>query len=345
MLTKKECIEHILAGHRRKPGERGKAFAPANIALCKYWGKRNEELNLPVTSSLSISLGRLGTQTTVTCIDASSDAIVLNGNSISSSDLFAQRLVAFLDLFRLSSNQRFYIDTTNTIPTAAGLASSASGFAALVLALDHLMNWDLDQRTLSILARIGSGSASRSMYNGFAQWHRGSRNDGLDSVAEPLDTSWPALRIATVLVSESAKPIDSRSAMRRTCKTSRLYESWPSKVAEDLVKIHEAIHHQDFNQLGQTAESNALSMHATMIASSPPILYWLPESVERLHQVWALRAEGLPLYFTMDAGPNLKLLFEAQNEDAVRAAFPCCEVIAPFSSTNYPTTEFQTSGG
>jgi len=333
-LTKQECIEQILGGHRRTPNERGEAFASANIALCKYWGKRNEELNLPVTSSLSISLGPLGTQTTLSQIDASSDEIMLNGKSIPSSDVFAKRLTAFLDVFRRSSHQRFYIDTTNTIPTAAGLASSASGFAALVLALDRLMNWGLDQRHLSILARIGSGSASRSIYNGFVQWDRGSRNDGMDSVAERLDATWPTLRIATVFVSVTAKSIDSRSAMRRTCKTSRLYESWPSKVAEDLVKINEAIRNQDFNQLGQTSESNALSMHATMISTSPPILYWLPKSVEHMHQVWALRAEGLPLFFTMDAGPNLKLLFEAQNEDAVRAAFPSSNVIAPFLSTS-----------
>ena len=333
MLTKQECIDQVLTGRGRRLNRSGEAFAPANIALCKYWGKRDDALNLPVTSSLSISLDRRGDHTVLSAIDSPSDEILLNGEPVRPERDFAVRVTAFLDGFRRTPSQRFRVDTTNTVPTAAGLASSASGFAALVLALDKLMDWGLDRTALSVLARLGSGSACRSVHDGFVVWHRGDREDGMDSFAEPLGPSWPSLRIGIVSVSVAAKPISSRSAMDRTRKSSRLYESWPRKVADDLDRILIAIRNHDFNQLGTTAESNALSMHATMIATWPPVVYWLPQSLERMRRVWALRDQGLPLYFTMDAGPNLKLLFEATHEDAVRAAFPDCDVIAPFFSS------------
>lgn len=330
-MTKAECVAEVLRGCGHTPRLEAEACAPANIALCKYWGKRDEELNLPETSSLSVSLGRLGTRTRLTRIAAPADEIRLDGHTVDPATEFAVRLAAFLDLFRDPPGQRLRVETANTVPTAAGLASSASGFAALVLALDALNGWGLQRRALSILARLGSGSACRSVYDGFVEWHRGHRDDGMDSHAEPLGFAWPALRLATVTVSDAAKPIGSRAAMRRTRESARLYEAWPLKVADDLVEIRAAIRDQDFPLLGRTAESNALSMHATMLAAWPPVAYWLPESLAGMRRVWDLRADGLAVYFTMDAGPNLKLLFQAPDRAAVEAAFPGCEVVAPFT--------------
>ncbi len=307
------------------------AFAPANIALCKYWGKRNEELNLPITPSLSISLGKLGTSTSVCLSTRPADEVTLNHKDVPASSNFAKALSRFLDLVRPSPTVFFRVDTQNTIPTAAGMASSASGFAALVLALNELFGWGLSARHLSILARLGSGSACRSILKGFVEWNAGADEDGMDSYAEQIDGAWPELRLGVVKVSDAEKEISSRQAMKSTRLTSSLYESWPIKVSHDLALIKEAIETRDFDLLGRTAESNALTMHATGLAAWPPVLFWHPESVATMRTIWALRKNGLPLYFTMDAGPNVKLLFTENQSEAVSAAFPDAEIVTPFS--------------
>lgn len=303
-------------------------FAPSNIALCKYWGKRDVELNLPVNSSLSVSLAHLGSRTKVSVSD--SDQVWLNGAQVAAGDKFARKVIAFIDLFRRGTDHCVRVETENNIPTAAGLASSASGFAALMLAIDQFYGLNLEPSVLSAFARMGSGSASRSLYEGFVEWQMGIREDGMDSFALPLDVRWPQLRIGLLKVDTGEKAIDSRAGMNRTVDTAHLYQSWPLQAAADLERLHQAIADQSFTCLGETAEQNALSMHATMIASWPPLLYWQPDSVAAMQTVWQARAEGLELYFTMDAGPNLKLLFTADAETAVNQRFPGLEVIRPF---------------
>ena len=307
------------------------AYAPANIALCKYWGKRNEELNLPITSSLSVSLGPLGTTTRVCLSARPADEVELNGQPVPPRSKFARALTAYLNLYRPSPTVFFRVETRNTVPTAAGMASSASGFAALVLALNELFGWSLPKKHLSILARLGSGSACRSVLDGFVEWAAGADEDGMDSHAVPVLGTWPDLRLGVLKISEEQKAVSSRDAMKRTRRTSALYEAWPVKVAHDLELIKSAIETRDFDLLGRTAESNALAMHATGLAAWPPVLFWRPESVAALHQVWALREKGLALYFTMDAGPNVKLLYQAADEPAVLAAFPAVLPVAPFA--------------
>ena len=328
-MTKQDVVDLILQEADSSTSDYASAYAPANIALCKYWGKRNTELNLPVTSSLSVSLGEKGTHMALSRAEA--DRLILNGEELAPDAPPMRRLTAFLNLFRGSETTGFLVESRNTIPTAAGLASSASAFASLVRALDGLFGWELDGRSLSILARLGSGSASRSLYDGFVEWHVGAAEDGMDSFAEPLPNDWPELRLGVVTVSQEPKPVGSREAMQRTVESCDLYASWPIKVANDLIQIKEAIREQDFLRLGEAAESNALAMHATMIATWPPVLYWLPGSVDVMQRVWALREQGMALYFTMDAGPNVKLLFEAKNELEITRAFPDVECIAPFT--------------
>ena len=314
MITKQDTVKSLIGQVGAPQKNAASSFAPANIALIKYWGKRNSELNLPVTSSLSLSLS-VGTHTTITCADQ--DTCSLNDQVLSPDDSFTKRLLSFCDLFR-EPDTFFHINTKNEIPTAAGFASSSSGFAALTLALNNLYAWQLDARTLSILARLGSGSACRSVFSGFVEWHAGSQDNGLDSYSEPLATQWQELQLGLVLISDKQKPIDSRSAMQNTVQTSTLYHSWPEKVAHDLRLLRKAIDDQDFHSLGQTAESNALAMHATMMASVPPILYWHPETVCIMHKIWKLRQDGLGVYFTMDAGPNIKLLFLKKDAQSIR---------------------------
>ncbi len=300
---------------------RGRGHAPVNIALCKYWGKRDKELNLPVTSSLSMSMTGLGATTEIRPCAGTHDRITLNGQEVDPSQAFASRLSAYLHLFR-PTGISFEVDTTSDVPVGAGLASSAAGFAAIVLALNDLFGWELDPPSLSILARLGSGSACRSIHSGFVEWQAGERADGMDSYATPLSEEWPELMIGWLPLSTDEKPISSREAMLRTVETSRLYTAWPEQVANDLAIIKQAITDHSLEALGPAVESNALAMHATMWAAWPPVNYWLPETLAVLQQVWKLRAEGLALYFTMDAGPNVKLIYQKQDQPTIRQAFP-----------------------
>ncbi len=312
-----------------KIGQTGKGRAPVNIALSKYWGKRAVALNLPTNSSLSISLPGLGTETTIEITEGSSDHVTLNNQILEISHPFAQRLSQYLNYFR-NPNQAFKVTTFNTVPTGAGLASSASGYAALVLALDDCFQWQLPKQQLSLLARLGSGSASRSLYPGFAVWHKGAQEDGMDSFAEPLPQTWPELCIGLIKVDIAEKKVGSTQGMQNTVETCELYSAWPKKAEQDLAIIQQSIEDKNFTRLGETAENNALSMHATMIATWPPILYWQPGSVQAMQQVWQLREDGLSVYFTMDAGPNLKLLFLEKEEAKIIQTFGDIQIIKPF---------------
>jgi diphosphomevalonate decarboxylase len=329
MISKQQVVQAHLAA-TLTPGPEAEAFAPSNIALCKYWGKRDAELNLPINASLSVSLAHLGTRTRLILAPDGCDRVWLNDAEQPLDAVFTRKLLAFVDLFRAGRPLPVHVHTRNNIPTAAGLASSASGFAALTLALDQWLDLQLEPAVLSAFARMGSGSACRSLFEGFVQWDDGVRDDGMDSHGVPLQASWPELRIGLVKVATGEKAVDSRAGMKRTIETAHLYQSWPLQAAADLTRLHQAIGEKDFALLGQTAEQNALSMHATMIASWPPLLYWTPDSVAAMQHVWQLRQQGLAVYFTMDAGPNLKLLFEAADQATIEQAFPGLEVVAPF---------------
>ena len=332
MTGPREVVGRILAG--RKPGGKGTgaAYAPANIALAKYWGKRNETLNLPTAPSLSISLGELGSHVELAEWDGPEDAVWLNGLPLPLGSGFARRAGAYLDLFRPGPGYRFELKARNTVPTAAGFASSASGFAALAKALDELFDWGLTTRELSILARLGSGSAARSLEEGFVEWHAGEDADGMDSFGERLAAEWPELRVGAVVVSTAEKAVGSREGMKRSVETCEFYREWPERTAKDLEALKGAIAAKNAEALGTVAECNALAMHALMAATRPPILYALPETVAAMRAVWKAREEGLPVWFTMDAGPNVKLLFEAKDEGGVREIFPDAHVVSPFGT-------------
>lgn len=330
-----DAVQMILAKKKSQAAKQtATAFAPINIALCKYWGKRNTELNLPITSSLSISLHHKGARTTIQHYDGNADNIFLNGAVVASKSGFATRLIKFLDLFRADDKTFFQLDIKSNIPIAAGFASSACGFASVVLALDQLYQWQLSKKELSMLARIGSGSACRSLWHGFVEWHAGNNSDGEDCYSELLPTIWSELRVGLLLLSAERKPLSSRLAMQQTTATSPLYKCWPDKAAADLVLLKQAIAQKDFKLLGETAESNALNMHALMMSAWPPIIYSLPETLASMQMIWELRRENQPIYFTQDAGPNLKLLFLQQQEDLVSEVFPNIEIIEPFAK-NY----------
>ncbi|MEM9843805.1 MAG: diphosphomevalonate decarboxylase [Pseudomonadota bacterium] len=328
---KADILERLLPSGFSFKGS-GTAYAPSNIALSKYWGKRDAALNLPCNSSLSISLGAWGSKTTIDQSSTSQDEIFFNQVKLEDTDPQARKILAHVDLFRRTQNIPLRIVTSNSIPTAAGLASSASGFAALTLALDRALGLGLSTNVLSMMARFGSGSAARSLWHGFVKWERGIAPDGTDSVGHPVDVSWPELRIAIVPVDTAPKKFSSRDGMTHTLATSPLFQAWPDQAENDCTEIEAAVRARDLRKLGALAESNALAMHATMMAARPSLNYLTPDSWQVLTRLWAAREEGLAAYATMDAGANVKLLFEARDSDSIQTLFPNATVIAPFDN-------------
>lgn len=328
-MLKTEVVNQIIQNKKNLVNTSASGFAPVNIALCKYWGKRDTELNLPLTDSFSIALPNYGTKTTLSVIDAEQDEIYLNAKQVSNTTSFAERLINYLNLFR-EPGSALRIITTNDAPVSAGLASSASGFAALVKALNELYAWQLSATQLSILARLGSGSACRSLWDGFVTWQRGEAADGMDSYAIPQPQTWPELRVGLLVFSAAEKPISSRQAMQQTMQTSFLYKDWPEQVAYTMQELQQALPAKDFNKFGDALENNALAMHATAIAARPGIMYHQPKTIEYMHKIWQLRRDGVQVYFTQDAGPNLKLLFLDDSQEIVLRHFPEMKVIQPF---------------
>lgn len=306
------------------------AYAPSNIALSKYWGKRNAAKNLPLNSSLSISLAEWGSHTTVRPSDDDQDHVSLNGEALAAESKFAAKALKFADLFRQGKDIPLAIETRNTIPTAAGLASSASGFAALTRALCGSFGLDLNESEMSLIARLGSGSATRSFWHGFVRWDKGTADDGSDSFAKPLGISWPEFRIAIVPVDVGPKSHSSRDGMNHTVATSPLFATWPEQAESDCAAIEMAVANQDFATLGALAEANALAMHATMQAARPALSYLTSESWSILERLWQARNDGLEAFATMDAGANIKLIFLKESEADVRALFSQSQIIDPF---------------
>lgn len=297
------------------------AKAHTNIALIKYWGKRDESLILPMNNSLSLTLDAFYTETTVSFNeDLKEDKFYLDKAPVVG-DQFS-KVTRFLDLIRnFADTPNLFADvhSTNAVPTAAGFASSASGFAALAAAATRALDLTVDQQNLSRLTRQGSGSACRSIYGGFVEWEKGALADGSDSYAVPIASKdhWD-VRIAAVVLSSDQKKVSSRVGMKRTVDTSPFYSSWVDAIPTDLAEIKAAIHDRDFEKMGKVAEANCQKMHATTLAANPPFTYWRDTTLTVMQTVQALRTKGIPAYFTIDAGPNVKVLYQPENEETIQ---------------------------
>ncbi len=303
----------------------GTALAHPNIALIKYWGKREAGANVPATGSLSITLDALATRTRVE-FDATlaRDELLLDGKS----DPFTlARVTACLDSLRAIAHddRRARVETRNDFPTAAGLASSASGFAALVTAASAALGLRLDRRTLSKVARRASGSAARSLCGGFVVLHAG-RDDDDDPAAQPLlaANEWP-LSVVIAITTRAQKETGSRAGMQSSRGSSPFYSAWLERADHDLAIAQAAVLARDFAQLAEISEHNCLKMHAVMQSSRPPLIYWNGATVECMRRVRELRErEGAQVFFTIDAGPQVKAI--CVPEDAARVAAALGEV-------------------
>jgi len=293
------------------------ARAHTNIALVKYWGKADTKLMLPQTSSLSLTLDQFYTDTTVAFVsDLTADEVVLNGQLLTPTA--SQKVRHVLDLVRQQSGvtQFARVNSTNHVPTAAGLASSASAFAALAGAASRAAGLTLSRKDLSRLARRGSGSATRSIFGGFVEWQAGT--DDVTSLAVPFQeqVDWPIAMVALVL-DPRHKKVSSTQGMQSSVTTSPYYPAWKTVVADDLAAIKPAILAQDFTTTGEILEANAMRMHALTLSANPPFSYFNGESLAAMQTVRDLRASGVSCYYTLDAGPNVKVFCQEADLPAV----------------------------
>ncbi|KJR82156.1 diphosphomevalonate decarboxylase [Sporothrix schenckii 1099-18] len=321
---------------------RATTTAPVNIAVVKYWGKRDPKLNLPTNSSLSVTLAQsdLRTLTTATCSAAyagQNDTLLLNGEP---SDVSGARTQA---CFRALRERRAALEaadpslpklaslplrivTENNFPTAAGLASSAAGFAALVRAIADLYELPDSPSQLSLIARQGSGSACRSVFGGYVAWRMGDKADGSDSLAEQVApaSAWPQMRAVVLVVSASKKGVSSTSGMQQTVATSGLFqERIRTVVPDNMAKMEKAIAAHDFASFAEVTMRDSNSFHATCADTYPPIYYMNDVSRAAVRAIEAINAKAgrTVAAYTFDAGPNAVVYYLEQDADVVLGTF------------------------
>ncbi|AXI57828.1 TPA: diphosphomevalonate decarboxylase [Streptococcus pyogenes] len=273
----------------------------ANIAIIKYWGKENQAKMIPSTSSISLTLENMFTTTSVSFLPdtATSDQFYING--VLQNDEEHTKISAIIDQFRQPGQAFVKMETQNNMPTAAGLSSSSSGLSALVKACDQLFNTQLDQKALAQKAKFASGSSSRSFFGPVAAWDKDS------GAIYKVETDLKMAMIMLVL-NAAKKPISSREGMKLCRDTSTTFDQWVEQSAIDYQHMLTYLKTNNFEKVGQLTEANALAMHATTKTANPPFSYLTKESYQAMEAVKELRQEGFACYFTMDAGPNVKVL-------------------------------------
>jgi diphosphomevalonate decarboxylase len=298
------------------------AVAHPNVALIKYWGKRDTALNIPATGSLSLTLGGLETRTSVRFApELDADTLLLNGRPEAKAREGAARC---LDALRAIANvdHRATVESTNNFPTGAGLASSASGYAALVTAAAAALGLPAGAADLVNIARQGSGSAPRSLLPGIVVLEATAREVQCRSLAAPDD--WP-LHVLVAVTSRAAKAVGSTAGMELSRHTSPFYQGWLDSHPADMAAAIECVRQRDFGRLAELAEHSCLKMHALAMSARPALLYWNSVTVSAMQRVRELRAAGVPVFFTIDAGPQLKAVCLPEAAAQVRAALADCD--------------------
>jgi len=298
-------------------GRAAKAWASPNLAFIKYWGNRDDLLRLPMNGSISMNLAGLTTTTEVEWQDSlSADSLILNDTPQTGEPL--RRVVAHLNALRqrLGITGHAHVISANNFPTGTGIASSASAFAALTMAAVSAAGISLSERELTTLARLGSGSASRSIPSGFVQWVAGETHE--DSYAETVAPPeyWDLVDVIAI-VSSTHKAVGS-SEGHPSAKTSDLQTARVAGAAARLEICKEALLTRNFAAFAEVVELDSNLMHAVMMTSKPSLFYWFPMSLEIMHAVRLWRAEGLQVCYTLDAGPNVHCICIKSDADEVR---------------------------
>jgi len=298
---------------------RASAVAQPNIALIKYWGKQDVAGNIPAVGSLSITLDSLETRMTVEFDDRlGADELQLNGEPAAR---MLPRVSHCLDNLLGSKRAPAAIESVCNFPIAAGLASSASAFAALVVAASRAAGKQPDTLSLARAAGQASGSAARSLYGGFVELQlieeEGSPAIAVDSILQ--ENAWP-MQVIVAITATGEKPVSSSDAMKLSAKTSPFYASWLEHQDHDLEIARSAVADRDFSALAAISEHNCLKMHSVMWASRPPVVYWNKATLACMETVRGLQADGVPVFFTIDAGPQVKAVCLPDIADRVRKA-------------------------
>jgi diphosphomevalonate decarboxylase len=301
---------------------RAHAVAQPNIALIKYWGKRNIARNLPATGSISLTLDALWTRMSVEFCEGEEDTLTVNASRNSA---MQKRVSQCLDQVLGTERPRSNVLSESNFAIAAGLASSSSAFAALVMAASRAARrsdgrsdgQSDDTLSLARLAGRASGSAARSFFGGIVELSAGEDEIDVFCISRPGD--WP-LRVVIAITESGPKAVGSGAAMIRSADSSPFYESWISRQDQDLDIARQAIVARDFEKLALVSEHNCLKMHSVMWASRPPIVYWNEATLNVMETVRELRRGGVPVFFTIDAGPQVKAVCLPEACAAVHAS-------------------------
>ncbi len=315
------------------------AVAHPNIAFIKYWGNRDDQLRIPEKGSISMNLEGLTTRTTVR-FDSKlkNDTLILNQKLQGGKAL--QRVSAFLDIVRQKADFNYFAEivTENNFPTGGGLASSAAAFAALGLAASKAAGLNLNRQELSALARRGSGSACRSIPAGFVEWLPGNEDEDSYAISIAPPNHWELMDCIAIIETDH-KSVGSTEG-HQLASTSPLQAARVEDAPRRLEICRRAILNRDFETLAQIVELDSNLMHAVMMTSNLPLFYWNPGSLDLMKRIHAWREEGLPVCYTLDAGPNVHILClnEAMTELRYRLQqIPAVEQIL-FSRPGGPAT-------
>jgi diphosphomevalonate decarboxylase len=286
--------------------------ASPSLALTKYWGKADDERNLPATSSLAVTLGGLYTETVAALAppEADRDEVRVDGAAMPT-----ERYAPFFTEIRRIAGRAVYFDaeSKNSFPSAAGLASSSSGFAALACACSLAADMGLSAGELSAVARLGSASAARSVFGGFVLLPVGA------SRAEPLygPDYWSDFRVVIAITSRAPKGRSSRRAMRQSRETSPYYGAWLESAVAATADALDALAAKDIEQLGEAVRLSCMRMHAVMLAGSPPVLFWNPATLAAIEECGRMRLDGIGAWETIDAGPQVKVVCLSRDVDKI----------------------------
>jgi len=295
------------------------AVSPANIAFIKFWGKKDPKLNIPFNDSISMNLDSCLTTTTVEFDEKLKvDQIVIDGHEVTGAK--KERVVRILDSVRKIAKFKIFakVVSKNNFPSDVGIASSASGFSALALSASAAAGLNLSQKELSILARLGSGSACRSIPDGFTLWKKGKDNDSSYAVQIAKPDFWGVRDVVTV-TSDGKKKVGSTEG-HDLATTSPYFEARLRNIAGKVKKVKEAILARNFTVFGKLVEEEAVDLHVMAMTSHPAVFYWNTGTMEVMKKVFELREKGIECYFTMDAGPNVHVICLGKNEPKVKKA-------------------------
>lgn len=295
----------------RKIKMQARVRASPNIALIKYWGKRDEKNNLPAVSSISITLDDIWTETKIKFSpNHKSDILIIN--NIQQDNI--QRVSDCID--SICGKERNFVSVSSkcNFPISAGLASSSSAFSALVSAINHAVNKGYELQDLANEAGKASGSAARSMLGGFVELENKKNKIHINQLLQPKD--WP-LRVVIAITDSRKKAVSSSEGMKLSSKTSPFYNSWVKNQPEDIDEARKAILSRDFLRLAEISEHNCMKMHSVMWTSRPSIVYWNSATIECLHAIRELQKKGEFVFFTIDAGPQIKAVCLPESEPKV----------------------------